>query len=497
MADAWTVGNIQFWGIRVDQLREGVARRIVAAMKERIQSGALRPGEALPSTRALATEWGVSRTTVSAAYGQLIAEGCVTSRPGARTVVAVGLGARPGPEAPSGGDAGPLSAFARRLLVEPAPASAGAARIADFRYGDLSGADFPALAWKRAMTHVLSRRPARLGYDDPCGTGALRAALAAYLWRARAVRCDPEEVVIVNGSQQALDLCARLLLDPGDAFVIEDPGYPLARQAFAAAGGVAASIGVDAEGLRADALPPARLAYVTPSHQFPLGAVLSAPRRRALLDWAVAEGAWIVEDDYDGEYRHDVSPIPPLQALDPERVVYVGTVSKTLSPTLRIGYLVTPRALVPALAAAKRLTDRHTPVAGQGALADLLASGAYERHVRSIRRRNAVRRDALVAALNHHLGDVVTIAGAAAGLHLVVWLPGVPVAREATLADAARAAGVGLYPVSPTAAAGSRRTGDAGFIIGYAGLDAGAIDRGVAALAAVLKGTLRRSMPPA
>ena len=152
---------------------------------------------------------------------------------------------------------------------------------------------------------------------------------------------------------------------------------------------------------------------------------------------------------------------------------------------------------VPPLPAAKRLTDRHTPLAGQEALADFLASGAYERHVRSIRRRNAVRRDALVAALTHHLGDVVTIAGAAAGLHLVVWLPGVAVAREATLAEAARAAGVGLYPVSPTAAAGSRRTGDAGFIIGYAGLDAGAIDRGVAALAAVLKGTLGRTMPPA
>ena len=186
----------------------------------------------------------------------------------------------------------------------------------------------------------------------------------------------------MNGSQQGLDLCARLLLDPGDPFVIENPGYVLARNAFVAAGGVAVPVPVDGEGLRTDDLPSARLAYVTPSHQFPLGSVLSATRRRALVAWAARTGAYVVEDDYDGEYRHDIAPIPPLQTLDAGSVIYVGTFSKTLSPTLRLGYLVVPAALRRAFAEAKRLTDRHTPLPEQDALADLLASGAYERHVR-------------------------------------------------------------------------------------------------------------------
>jgi len=186
------------------------------------------------------------------------------------------------------------------------------------------------LAWRRALNRAGLRRPARLRYGDPQGSVALRTALQGYLWRARGIRCAPDQIVIVNGSQQGLDLCARLLLDPGDPFVIENPGYLLARHAFTAAGGVAAPVPVDRDGLRTDALPSARLAYVTPSHQFPLGGVLSAARRRALLAWAARTGACLIEDDYDGEYRHDIAPIPPLQTLGPEAVIYVGTVSKTL-----------------------------------------------------------------------------------------------------------------------------------------------------------------------
>ena len=350
----------------------------------------------------------------------------------------------------------------------------------------MSGADFPVLAWRRALNKASLRRTARLRYGDPRGVATLRAALQGYLWRARGVSCTPDQIVIVNGSQQGLDLCARLLLNPGDPFVIENPGYLLARQAFAAAGGVPVPIPVDGDGLRTDSLPSARLAYVTPSHQFPLGGVLSAARRRTLLAWAAHTGAYVIEDDYDGEYRYGIAPIPPLQILDAESVIYIGTLSKTLSPTLRLGYLVVPTTLCRAFGEAKRLTDRHTPLLAQDALADLLASGAYERHVRNIRRRNAERRAVLLQALADDLGSSVTIVGADTGLHLVIWIDGVAAERESAILAAARAAGVGLYPVSPLYDPTELRPAAAGFILGYAGLDADALRRGVAALATVL-----------
>ncbi|ACL63084.1 PLP-dependent aminotransferase family protein [Methylobacterium nodulans] len=467
-------------------MEEGVARRIIAAIKEQIHAGVYQPGDRLPSTRAFADEWGASRTTVTAAYGQLIAEGYLTTRPGARATVAHGLGAAATPMPTPAAAPRRLSAFAQRLLALPSPAVAQAARVADFRYGDLSAADFPVLAWRRALNRASLRRTARLRYGDPQGSVALRTALQGYLWRARGIRCTPDQVVIVNGSQQGLDLCARLLLDPGDPFVIENPGYLLARHAFTAAGGVAVPIPVDGDGLRTDALPSARLAYVTPSHQFPLGSVLSAARRRTLLAWAARAGACIIEDDYDGEYRHDIAPIPPLQTLSPEAAIYVGTFSKTLSPTLRLGYLVVPTPMCRAFSEAKRLTDRHTPQLEQDALAELLASGAYERHVRSIRRKNTERRAVLLQALADELGPAVTIAGADTGLHVVAWINGVAADRERALVAAARAAGVGLYPVSPLYDPTEPRPAAAGFILGYAGLDADALRRGVAVLATVM-----------
>lgn len=468
--------------------QDGVARRIIAAIKDQIHSGAHPPGSRLPATRALAAEWGVSRTTVTAAYSQLIAEGYLTSRPGARAVVAHGLDGAPAPVDPPPA-ARRLSEFGQRLLALPPPVPAASARLADFRYGDLSGADFPVLAWRRAVNRVSLRRVARLRYDDPRGSVALRAALQGYLWRARGIRCSSDQIVIVNGSQQGLDLCARLLLDPGDPFLFENPGYALARHAFTAVGGVEIPIPVDEDGLRVDALSSAAtaaLAYVTPSHQFPLGGVLSAGRRRALLDWAARNGAVIVEDDYDGEYRHGVAPIPPLRALAPDCVVYVGTLSKTLSPTLRLGYLVVPPSLERAFAEAKRLTDRHAPLLEQEALADLLTSGAYERHVRAIRRKNAERRAALLAAVSEALGDAVVVAGTDAGLHVVLWARGIPADREPQILADARAAGIGLYPVAPLYAPKGERPTTVGFILGYAALDIDALRRGVAILATVL-----------
>ncbi|WP_210211286.1 PLP-dependent aminotransferase family protein [Mesorhizobium sp. M4B.F.Ca.ET.058.02.1.1] len=466
--------------------QDRVARRIIAAIKEQIHSGAYQPGDRLPSTRAFAAEWGASRTTVTAAYNQLNAEGYLIIRHGARAVVAAGLERATGEAPVSTAPPRNLSAFARRLLALPPPPEQQPGKVADFRYGDLSGADFPVLAWRRASNKAILRRGARLRYGDPQGSSALRVALQGYLWRARGINCVPDQIVIVNGSQQGLDLCGRLLLDPGNPFVIENPGYPLARHAFAAAGGVAVPVAVDADGLRTDALPPARLACVTPSHQFPLGSVLSATRRRSLLAWATATGAYIVEDDYDGEYRHDIVPIPPLQTLGAESVIYVGTFSKTLSPTLRLGYLVIPTGLCRAFSEAKRLTDRHAPMLEQDVLGDLLTSGAYERHVRSIRRKNAERRQVLLQALADRLGPRVTVAGADTGLHVVAWMHGIAAGRETAIIAAARAAGIGLYPVSPLYDPSGPRPETAGFIMGYAGLDAEAVRRGVAVLARIL-----------
>jgi GntR family transcriptional regulator/MocR family aminotransferase len=247
---------------------------------------------------------------------------------------------------------------------------------------------------------------------------------------------------------------------------------------------------VDQEGIQIEGLPSARLAYTTPSHQFPLGSVMSAPRRRDLLTWARRYGAYVIEDDYDSEYRFDVAPIPTLQALDgAERVIYLGTVSKTLSPTLRLGYLVVPSVLASLFASAKRLTDRHTPVLEQAALAELIESGAYERHVRRMRRRNGQRRATLLAAVNETFGAEVMVVGADAGLHVVIWLNTVPRAREDAIIAGAYQSGLGIYPVSPLYASNTYPGAPppvAGLVMGYASLDDEGIRRGVRSLKQVV-----------
>lgn len=469
-----------------------ITRTICEAIKGQIASGLLGPGARLPSTRSLAAEWGVSRTTVTAAYEQLIAEGYLDTRRGARAQVAQGLGPSPAPLGQPEPSEHPcrLSAYGRRLsdFALP-PASDGSRLLSDFRYGDLAAADFPALAWRKAVSAAILRRRGRLQYGDPIGSPELRTALQGYLWRARGLRCEPDQIVVVNGSQQGLDLCARLLLDPGDRVMMENPGYHLARQVFLAAGAEVVPVAVDREGLRTEGLSAARLAFITPSHQFPLGGVMPAGRRRELLAWARHAGAHVVEDDYDGEYRFDIGPVPPLATLDgAERVIYLGTVSKTLSPTLRLGWLVVPASLAAAFAKAKRLTDRHSPCLEQEALADMIESGAYERHVRRVRRRNGERRAALLAALSAALGDEVTVIGADAGLHVVVWLDRVPEALEEALVAKAHAAGLGVYPVTPLyAPAPAAQPGAAGLVMGYASLDEPGIERGVQMLAEVLR----------
>jgi GntR family transcriptional regulator / MocR family aminotransferase len=307
--------------------------------------------------------------------------------------------------------------------------------------------------------------------------------------------CDSEQIVVVSGTQQAIDLCARLLLDPGDAFVFEDPGYLIARQSFEAAGATPLPVAVDELGLDTRRLPDdarARLAYVTPSHQFPLGGVLPIGRRIELLEWAQRRDAWIIEDDYDGEFRYGQRPIDALQAVDTNgRVIYVGTFSKALSPHLRLGYLVLPHALVPAFRQAKRLSDRHAPVIEQRVLAALIESGAYERHVRRVRREYERRRAALIDAIERLLPAESVVTGTAAGLHVVLWLPFLPFLApgdEAKLVAAAHGEGVGVYPVSPLYIAPRPPMNGraAGLILGYAGVTVEQIERGMRTLARVI-----------
>ncbi|MBN9469692.1 MAG: PLP-dependent aminotransferase family protein [Bosea sp.] len=472
------------------------ARDIYAALKAQIGTGVYRPDAALPSTRTLAAELGVSRTTVTAAYEQLHSEGFITGRQGARARVAA-MPAAAKPETPDDGvnAARPaLSRFGERIaaMALPARPPGSAGLVADFRYGDLASTDFPADIWKRAVAMAASRRPQRLSYDAPAGAEELRQALQGYLWRARSLRCEMEQIVIVNGSQQGLDLCARLLLEPGESFVVEDPCYGMARQVFAAAGGVAIPVEADQDGLRTDRLASlsARLAYVTPSHQYPLGGVMPVARRLELLAWARRCGACIVEDDYDSEYRYDIAPVPPLHALaEGSEIIYLGTVSKALSPTIRLGYLVLPPTLAPIFTTAKALADRHAPGLEQQALTILLESGAYERHIRRSRRRNAERRATLLAALSRRLGDRIVVSGADAGLHVVLWFRDVAAADEAKFIAQGRARGIGVYPIgplymSPNTAA---RPDMAGLVIGYASVEPQEIERGVAILAELVE----------
>jgi GntR family transcriptional regulator/MocR family aminotransferase len=472
-------------------------------LRTRIDEGRLSPGERLPSSRALAADLGVSRSTVVAVYEQLAAEGYIETSAGARARVARGSAARPHPASPASPRAAReprLSAYGSRvaaLALPRPPVTDRAAGQVDFLYGALSPGDFPAALWRRACTEALMRPRAHLYYGPPDGEAELRTEVAGYLLRARGVRCAPEQVLIVQGSQQAIDLCARVLIDPGDPVVVEEPGYAMARRAFEAAGARVLALPVDEHGLVTRHLPEdgAALAYVTPSHQFPLGGVMAIGRRRELLSWAARRPAWIVEDDYDGEFRYGMRPVDTLQSLDEAgTVIYVGTFSKALSPQLRLGYLVLPRALVGPFRQAKQLIDRHAPGVEQIALASLIRDGAYERHVRRLRRANERRRGALIEALAARLPGIARIDGAASGLHLVLWLDGVPMQDEADLVAQARARQVGVWPVGPLYACGVRFRARrcAGLVLGYASLDVDEIERGVARLADAVSAILRR-----
>jgi GntR family transcriptional regulator / MocR family aminotransferase len=408
------------------------------ALRQAVQDGRLTPGMRLPATRTLAADLGVARNTVADAYGQLVAEGWLTARQGSGTrvaghVTASGPAARPAPVLP---------APVRPTTVPRAPSPPRY----DLRPGLPDLSEFPRAAWLAAARRALSAAPsAAFGYGGPRGRPELRVALAAYLARARGVRAAPEQIVICSGFTQALSLLCRVLAASGaTAMAVEAFGHRHHRDVIAAQGLSARPVPVDDHGAVIDAVGQvagAGAVLLTPSHQFPLGVPLAPQRRSQAVRWAARAGAVVIEDDYDGEFRYDRRAIGAMQALAPEQVVYAGTASKTLAPAVRLAWLVLPGWLLPDVVAAKSLTDRHGSSLDELTLAELIASGGYDRHVRRSRLRYRRRRDRLIGALAQvRPGSPVT--GVAAGLHAVLHLA--PGRREADVVAAAASRGLAV-----------------------------------------------------
>ncbi|MGP2438587.1 MocR-like pyridoxine biosynthesis transcription factor PdxR [Streptomyces sp. JW3] len=456
--------------------------------------GRLAVGSRLPPTRVLAAELRVSRGVVTEAYRRLTEDGQVEGRRRAGTVV-VATPAAP-PPAPSGTgrhpDTAPREHPGRPAPGEPFTGEPGAdvfdalraapARV-DLTPGRPDLSAFPRAAWLRAERTVLAELSAKdLGYGDPRGDPRLRRAVAGWLARGRGIRVEPDDILIVAGIAQALTLLHPVLRADGIADVaVEDPGSLGARQHLRGGGLTTPPVPVDDEGLRVDALRAtgAPAVLITPAHQFPTGVVTSGERRRELLRWA-ADGGLVLEDDYDAEHRYDRPPVPALHAQLPDRICYMGSVSKLLAPALRIGWLVPPPRYRQALTGAKRFSDLGNAVLPQLVLARLMDSGLLERHLRLLRGRHRRRRDAMVTALAAHLPGAV-VHGAAAGLHVTVTYP--PEVPDTELAAAALARGVKCQPLSWH----RQLPGRPGLVLGYAADSPGVIEEGVAALGRALR----------
>jgi len=452
--------------VELDRAARGSLRsQLEDGLREAVRTGRLPAHARLPATRALASDLGISRRLVVDAYAQLLAEGYLVARRGAGTFVADGAGAASAPS------------------VEPsrrAPAF-------DFFPGNPDLATFPRRAWLRALRETLREAPDRaFGYPDPRGAGELRRALSEHLRRVRGVVADPRSIVVCGGAAQGFALLARAI--SGARIAVEDPGLPLHRAILSAHGALLVALPVDGDGARVQELAglggsgrPIDAVLVTPAHQSPTGVGLASSRRAALLAWAAETDGLIIEDDYDAEYRYDRAPLGAMQGLAPDRVVYMGTVSKTLAPALRLGWLVLPPRLVEPVITQKVLLDHGCPTIEQLALARLFESGAYDRHLRRARRRYQARRDALVRSVARHLPDA-RVTGLAAGLHAIVRLAE-PVDGIELVRAAARNS-VGVYPlgygymeVKPI---------HDGLVLGYANLAEPAIEEGIRRLARAL-----------
>ncbi len=486
------LGPIHLASIALDPGSEvPLHRQLYFAVREAILASRVQPGTRLPSSRTLAQDLGVSRNTVMAAFEQLHAEGYISGRVGAGSFVsdelpedalharaeAMGERRRPGP-APGPSRRGAGLATLGGAASRPRPFAPGLPELAAFPFEDWSR--LLAKYWREPPTSFL------IG-SDPLGWRTLREAVAAYLGAARAVTCGPEQVIIVSGAQQALDLTARVLIDPDDTVWIEDPGYPGLRGALVAGGARLVPVPVDAEGLSVAAgrerAPRARMACVSPSHQYPLGVTMSLARRLELLEWARAADAFVLEDDYDSEYRYTGRPLAALQGLDADgRVVYVGTMSKVMFPGLRLGYMVVPKHLVDTFMAVRRITDTHPPMIAQPALAEFVAAGHLAQHIRRMRALYAERQKRFLERAAAILGPLLDLAPAEAGMHLVGFLP--PGIDDRAVSEAARARGIEAPALSAFYVAEAPRPG---LLLGYTGITQGELERGLKGLAEAIR----------
>ena len=478
-------------------------RQLYEELRRLILSGRLVPGQRLPSTRGLAKSLLISRATVTQSYDQLLSEGYLQTIIGSGTyvcdrlpddllaaavpkVTAAEVPAKPSVQ---------LSAYGANLLTTDYLTQTGDTNssnqkaLISFKYGLPALDEIPLKQWRQLLSRRcrITNREMFEYASDSQGYQPLREAIARYLVQSRAVQCEANQVIIVSGSQQALDLIARVFIEQGDEVAIENPGYLGARRIFLANGARLLPIPVDKSGVVVERLSDynaakIKLIYVTPSHQFPTGAVLSLARRLELLAWATQVGAMIIEDDYDSEFRYEGRPIPALQGLDRgNSVIYVGTFSKVLFPALRIGYLVVPKTLVPVLTHAKRLTDRQSALLEQQVLTDFINEGYLERHIRRMRNLYDRRRQTLMDALVRHLGQRVTILGENAGIHLMVRLH-THLSDKEIVAKAAQQ-GVELVNAQRYYIEGA---GKCEFVIGYSDLTEAKITEGICRLAQVL-----------
>jgi len=436
--------------------------QIVGQLRTAMSDGRLAAGERLPSTRALATTLGVSRTVVTGAYAQLFAEGWIEGRHGSGTYVADGASRAGTGDGKDGRTAG---AWAGRPRAGERAGPAGP--LIELRPGIPWVAGIDRAAWRRAWRSAGTEAPAAAA--EPQGSPALRAALTGYLRRSRAVRCAPEQIMVTRGVAGSLGLIAAALLRPGDEVGVEEPGYPAARAVFAAHGASLVPCPVDADGLITSALPAGlRMIYITPAHQYPLGGRLPVPRRRALIAWARATGALIVEDDYDGEFRYDVGPLPALFGMDPGVVVYLGTTTKILTPALRVGWLVAEPELVARLVEVAAGLGEWAGGPAQRAVLSMIGAGDLERHIRRMRHEYARRRAAMTGVLGG--GAAGRLLGDEAGMHMVL-----QTARDAEeIATAAWRRGVAVATVARYFA-GPVTTN--GLVLGYGGAGGGEITR--------------------
>jgi GntR family transcriptional regulator/MocR family aminotransferase len=450
-------------------------QQIYDGFRAAIIEGNLHRGQRIPSSRVLAVELGMSRFPVLNAYAQLLAEGYFESRVGAGTVISTSL---PGQVTRSAqAEAGrkvsyaglrPVArrtSLAPRIDIKPGQRGHGA-----FRVGEVAFDHFPLKVWTNLVArHCRKMNAVSTRYKNPMGSEAFRETIARYLRTARSLRCDASQIMIVNGSQQALEITARVLLDPGDRVWMEEPGYWLARSVFALAGCRLIPVPVDDQGMSVEAgiklCRKARAAFVTPSHQFPLGVTMSASRRFQLLEWAHKTGSWIIEDDYDGEYRFESLPIASLHGLDTNaRVIYIGTFSKVLFPSLRIGYVVIPADLVDQFRSIRNIMDFAPPDFFQHVIADFMDEGHFARHLRRMRVLYCEQRTALVESILKQLGSMVQVLGSEAGMHLSVALnPGV---SDLEIAERAARENLWLWPLSPYYASKAPLSG---FVLGFGG----------------------------